>query len=323
MRMNVNDKFSIIFVHKGLQEYFLLALKQARKYNPDARIIVIGDCAEDKYPDFVEFYNIDDLNSPELEEFRKIYVHSSVNIIDYERFCFERWFLILELIKRLNIEAFLHLDSDVFIYCNAKEEFEKYKDYDFTYTELNNNLNSVSPHNTFWNSKYALESFINTILLFYKNTNMYEYLFNKSGLEDDSINISDMILLGLHAKSMSDRCCNTCLHDTKFSWNHNINLLCKFYNAKKLQFKIKNNKLFCQLPNNVIKEFKTLHFQGYAKGLMKYFYNKKSFNIKTEFKQFYLTKSEIKYLFGLIKKEAFGNTRRLTFFGFIKVSYKG
>ena len=313
--------FPIIFVHKGIQEYFILALKQARKYNPDARIIVIGDQDEDKYPDFVEFYNLNDLTSNELIEFRKLYVHKSVNDYNYEIFCFERWFLILELIKRLNIEAFLHLDSDIFIYCNAKEEFEKYKNYKFTYCGMVKKT-AVQPvdsgHSSYFNSCKALEGFTNFILDFYKNVcndNSFKFAQSK--------HISDMSLITWYEKEVKYNCVNKYTPFDESSWDFVLRLDCQNLNVKSLKFYINKGLLYAYLPNGRKINFKTLHFQGRTKILMKPLYNKKQFVIMEDLIND--CNSGIrrkKYFGGLITKESRENKRKYTVLGLIKISKK-
>ena len=50
----------IIFVHKGDSFYLKYALESAKKFNPDSRIILLGDGVT-VYPDFVEYYDLNKL----------------------------------------------------------------------------------------------------------------------------------------------------------------------------------------------------------------------------------------------------------------------
>ncbi len=104
----------IIFVHTGIASYLEYSIKQAEMLG--YQVTLIGDEAAYKSSNSqVKFVDISDLNTQEVENFKKIYVHNSSNSYDYELFCFLRWFYIREYI-RSNDRSFLVLDSDVLIY---------------------------------------------------------------------------------------------------------------------------------------------------------------------------------------------------------------
>ena len=97
-----------IFIHKGRAEYLEYVLRISRHFNPDYRLILLGDKENKDIAKEVgvEFYPISDYT----EEIP--YHHLSVNNEQYEKFCFERWFILKRFIKYHNIPQFIHSDSD-------------------------------------------------------------------------------------------------------------------------------------------------------------------------------------------------------------------
>jgi hypothetical protein len=120
----------VIIVHRGDSFYLSPVLEQIRLFNPENQIYLIGDISKKKY-DFVDYCNIEDYMD-RANEFEKKYVHLSSNTYFFELICFQRWFIIHDFVTRHRIENFLHIDSDVLLYCNVNDVFGKYIGYDFT-----------------------------------------------------------------------------------------------------------------------------------------------------------------------------------------------
>lgn len=310
------EKFPIIFIHNGTQEYFINAIKQARKYNEDARIIVIGDRTKEEYPDFIEFYDVNEIKSERNEEFKKVYKHSSYNGFEYERFCFERWFIIYDLLKKLNLGAFLHLDSDIFLYCNAKEEFEKYKNYDMSICGIG--LHNSSGHSAYFSSLKALEGFLDYTMDFYsKENDEFNFYYKKHEKEHDyNYQISDMLLLALYSKHIGERAGELVTYENSSTYDMNINFLTKTYHSNFINFKVENNgDLIAHISKDKNIIFKTLHFQGIAKKYMVEFFDKNEFTITQDlFNKWRGDKTE-KFFFGTVTKERMDNRRIYKLFG--------
>ncbi len=126
----MNANIPIIIVHTGDSFYLEPVLQQARKFNPDTQIFLISDSSTNHY-DFVEHVSIDDYFASALK-FKEVYRHLSINPYQYELFCFQRWFILLDFVSKTHISQFLCLDSDVMLYCKVKDVFKKWMDYDFT-----------------------------------------------------------------------------------------------------------------------------------------------------------------------------------------------
>lgn len=125
---------TIIYVHTGDSFYLLPNLLHTRAYNPNAKIILLGD----KKNAYVEEWGFEHFLLDEYmnlaHQFEQVYVHYSPNSYQFELFCFQRWFAISEFAQKQHLEKFLVCDTDAFLYCNIDDEFDKYSNVDFTIT---------------------------------------------------------------------------------------------------------------------------------------------------------------------------------------------
>jgi hypothetical protein len=87
--------YTIIYIHINDSNYLDDIFNITTKNNK-CRIILIGDENNKKYSTKygIEFYNIND----DREEFK--YDHISVNSYEYEKFCFERWIILSNFIRK-------------------------------------------------------------------------------------------------------------------------------------------------------------------------------------------------------------------------------
>jgi hypothetical protein len=93
--------------------------------NPEAEIVLIGD--RDPHLKFVTFEPIA-RHEHAAREFHQAYIHASTNGLEFERFCFERWFLLHSLVQERGWQRFVHADSDVMFYCTIESYFERLGD---------------------------------------------------------------------------------------------------------------------------------------------------------------------------------------------------
>jgi hypothetical protein len=118
-RQPVTKSPPIVFVQRGRTFYFPTVLVQAARRCASSRIYVISDVAPASYLParlasscvWVPVSSVD----ASADDFRRHYVHLSVNRPWLEQLCFERWFMIRELARRQGFPAVLHLDSDVLV----------------------------------------------------------------------------------------------------------------------------------------------------------------------------------------------------------------
>jgi hypothetical protein len=97
-----------IFVHQGYQDYLNHIFDITRRYNKNNRLILLGDNSNkhvaEKYN--FEFYQLADYTQ-EIP-----YYHFSTNGEKYEKFCFQRWFIVKNFCVKNNISDILYSDSD-------------------------------------------------------------------------------------------------------------------------------------------------------------------------------------------------------------------
>jgi hypothetical protein len=97
-----------IFVHYGYSDYLDSVFAITRRYNPNNRMILLGD---DSNKEVAEKYNIEFYHFS-LYNQSIPYYHFSTNPEIYEKFCFERWFIIKNFCLEANISEILYSDSD-------------------------------------------------------------------------------------------------------------------------------------------------------------------------------------------------------------------
>ncbi|MDD3083394.1 MAG: hypothetical protein PHP82_00020 [Candidatus ainarchaeum sp.] len=160
----------IIFIHKGDSFYLKYALENARKFNPNSRIILVGDNVT-QYPSFVEYYDLKNYDKSALE-FKKVYKHMSNNNEEIERFCFERWFILNEFLKKNKIKKCLTLDSDVLIFVNVTNDSKKFNKFKFTLA------NHSSGEFMFVNDYKEINKLTRFLFNLYSNKKMFMILDN-------------------------------------------------------------------------------------------------------------------------------------------------
>ncbi|WP_298343644.1 hypothetical protein [uncultured Algibacter sp.] len=137
--MKIEDiKKPIIFCHYGNSPYLYYTLKQVKLTNPQNRIILLGDekneiVAKKAKVEHHCFQNYDE--SDEIKVFDQVYKH--VAGVKHKKefwtnFVFKRWFYVHNFIKKNNINAFWHFDSDNMILSDLNNQEHKFKDFDCT-----------------------------------------------------------------------------------------------------------------------------------------------------------------------------------------------
>ena len=110
---------ALIFVHTGpIPNYLLYAIENARVFNPDCSIYLIGDRSHHRLDQLkVECVPIESVDSPRHQQFLQNYEHISSLSEPFERFCFSRWFFVDQLIETKGLHQAVHLDSDCMLFC--------------------------------------------------------------------------------------------------------------------------------------------------------------------------------------------------------------
>jgi len=254
------------------------------KYNKAEDIVFLSDdkVATKQYlQEDIVYENISEYFKSSME-FEKIYQHMSYNKKQYELFCFQRWLILNEYVKKNNIPVFAHIDSDVLLFSNAEKYYDKYlKNYDFCYVWS-------CGHVFFWTPK-GLEHFSD--FLFDQYTNHIDtlepyftweniscvYRNNWSCYQDRTNCVTDMTLFYLFVKQEHINI------QTKDIWiieNNNVFDNCihmdewfKYWFWLK-KFKWDNGQPYWFLKGDKTQNriyFQALHFQWKSKKFMKYF----------------------------------------------------
>ena len=258
----------IIYVHKWTHKYLETSIKQSLKNNK--RVILIWDdknlSIAKKYK--IEHYMFDGYNT---SNFRKYYKHNKPDTgYEYALIWYERWFVLLEVMKKNNINRCLYIDSDILYYWNIEEEFkriEKYWDYELAYPNF-------SWHTAYIFSVKYLDDFCDFMMKCYKDEDMYKKLLAEPIMYQTWL--SDMSVFQLYIKLYPEK-----IFDLKenhwdnivYDWYINIAEGYKTIFWKKY-FKIKNNRAYVYKGKKEI-EIKTLHFQMHMKTFMWIVFEKK------------------------------------------------
>lgn len=262
--MPLKESMPIIFIHRKNPLFLLTVLLQARLSNPNSKIYLIGDKTNNHF-DFITHYNYEDLIDEDYNRFVQIYEHMSSNTYEYELFCFLRWFLLKNLIKKENITQCFHADSDVMIYKKIDEVLEPYKESDLAISEISGHYCYIKNYN-------SINDFCNFMLNMYEDKKNLETLKTiYSNFKPDSGGICDMTMFSLYYEKNKDKIANLRETNSQIFFDHQVNMAEGFElknNRKNL--KIKKNKVICRhLETNKDIEFAFVHFQGQSKGKIK------------------------------------------------------
>ena len=112
-----NKTTPVIFVHQGGAWYLPYALYQAAGKGMNNPVVLLGEGRPWKGISRVSFPQLESL--PSVYRFRNDYVHMSTNSVDFELFCWLRWFILLAYMKTASLKEAVYLDSDVLLCTRA------------------------------------------------------------------------------------------------------------------------------------------------------------------------------------------------------------
>lgn len=154
---------TVAFVHKGRSWFLPYAATQAKLASPESDVVLIG--SHPLRQKQILFSGMSSLENAESRRFRRCYVHRSTLSINFELFCWLRWFYLLEYLRRTGKDFVLHLDSDVLLYSAVGEMdlFSDGSDCGFCIPQQVGPPHDASAHVSFWTRK-SLEDFCAFIL---------------------------------------------------------------------------------------------------------------------------------------------------------------
>jgi hypothetical protein len=279
-----------------------MCIKSVLKYNPDVNIHFISN-----YNNVIERFFINDtsINYSKLYcyefkdfecektlELNNNYIHLSHNPLLFEKFAILAYFYINNLMKKLNINNCIVVETDVLVFCDLSKTFKNNYDLNLCHALLADKNTSCCSYI----NKIYLETFINTSLLMYSTENILKVLKNifinmkEGGICDMTIN--DWIVKGTYNKlftNVNDKKETININELSIILENNSffdNFLSKInlnnmifeneYNNQVGQIKkihYINNEPYFKYDNIFIK-CNSIHFQGNKKQLIPIIYNK-------------------------------------------------
>jgi hypothetical protein len=120
----------LIFIHYGNSKYLKYVFRTARHFNPEKRIILIGDEKNKKNIKYnIEHFFISDFDyGKKLELFDKVYKYIAgpeAGHSKWTKFVFRRWFIMYNFVKSQSFDSFWTMDSDNMILTDLSK-FEGY-----------------------------------------------------------------------------------------------------------------------------------------------------------------------------------------------------
>lgn len=274
----------IFFVHTGNSYYLKYALKQARLFNPESEIILLGDESNNKY-DFLKHYHIKDYHKS-ADHFASVFKNFSTNSIEFELFCFQRWFIINEFIDKHKDEfdfsnGFICLDSDVLLFCDVTSTLisRQMCAIGTSGKDSDDEFNCYSPHNTFFKMPDILASFcLYCQELYEKHLNRLEAFDQNFRARFSQGGVSDMLAFCWFVKDKQVSC--TYMNEIKdqTTFIHNLKQSENFKNSRFGNIKvywIKGIPHACCLTSNQKIRLNAIHLQGGNKTLMPLYYSGK------------------------------------------------
>lgn len=245
---------TVVITHKASSYFHNQCAKYAvaQSLSCGYRTIVLSD-SQDIAIGGAEFYNFSDY-SKSADEFAKIYKHISSNDYDYELFCFQRWFLISELLREIRVPVWV-IDSDVLVYPGLGDlkHFAYGKMWNIPHTNFFRGVEDLSLYTDFCMATFANESEIDRISKAYTpSPHMSDMLlFFELGFQNSRI-IPHVHILGQHfGLDYSVRHTNGFRHEN----DHKI-------------VEMRAGIPFCSRDIGGEVRFYTFHFQGMSKPLM-------------------------------------------------------
>jgi hypothetical protein len=120
----------IVFIHRGWGSHLEVVLEQAKRSNPNTKIYLITD-STNPLPDQIIRVNLLEVFEV-ASHLNSIYVHISDQAQNYELFCIQRWFVLLEFMTKFNFQQAFALDTDVLLFGDITAQAVNYHNCHFT-----------------------------------------------------------------------------------------------------------------------------------------------------------------------------------------------
>ena len=255
----------ILTLHLGKHDHVQYTLVQARMWNPNSEVHLLGDQPVGTYP-YVTQYDIRDYFK-RATEFQDYYVHFNHDGAIYELLCMQRWLVMQEFVNAHKFERVFIMDSDVLLYSDITDEGRKYSKFDLTL------CHGMSAGEAYFN-RAMLNEFADFLFNLYKEKNSYswdllnaEFEINKK--HSGSGGISDMMIFDYFRKRYPGRVGESMEIHEGATFDHHINTGAPGFEMEDGIKKIywNDNRPYGKLlRTGEMVRFLSLHFQGGAKG---------------------------------------------------------
>ncbi len=243
--MSGNKKMPVILIHRGMSKYLKTVILCAKKYSN--KVILLGDDTNKGLQ--VEWYSMTKYGSALFELFRKVYINLSHNDKWFELVCFERYFVLLEFMKRKSLKECVVIDSDVLLLINSQGLISTH-DFDMA-ADCEEEAGQANPCVMYW-TVGALEQFVQFCLEIYSDEDKRQSLIDiykdckKKRVFKTQGGVSDMTLLYLWMKANESKCNSHFSYDARYFIDGNCNIteqngfnyeMGKILKIKKIRFK--------------------------------------------------------------------------------------
>lgn len=126
------------FFNGGSGDFMDIALRQAAIASPDSDIILLSDVKRPHLPEVTQVRLADYWTFGALK-FRWRYKHTCDSPLQYERFCFLRWYYIRKFVRWHRLERFCLLDTDILLFSPIETfaaEFSGYRAGNWTWANV-------------------------------------------------------------------------------------------------------------------------------------------------------------------------------------------
>lgn len=166
---NMGQNIPVIFVNYGNPFYLKYSISQAISLFPKNSVILLGDKTNFGYKG-LRHEMIEDYWST-AKEFSKYYEHFNTNPYPFELFCFQRWFVLNDYLKKNNIDRAIYIDSDAILYKNLSDELTFFDDVEMTLNINDEHIAAGINCNIF--TQKGIEEFCAFCINAYKEKNEY------------------------------------------------------------------------------------------------------------------------------------------------------
>lgn len=266
---------NIIVTHRGNPPHLKYVLAQLKESNPNANIILMGDKSNNKYK-FITHAYLDDYFDG-AKKFADDYIHMNGTNIDYELFCYQRWFAVYEYMQKHDLEDVFSLDSDVLVYDDLSQLHSLISKYSFAVsskdlTETNPGWWIAGPPIGYFH-RDALKELINFFVNSYhdkKYLNLFDIKMQHHKQRDEPYGVCDMTQIFLFTRENADKFFNL---SKPFKLNNELTYIdetildiagCVAENGhKKIEF-INGIAYGFNASDGQKLRFPLIHFQGYT-----------------------------------------------------------